>query len=70
MKKQYKRINDYTFIGNDGTVKVIIDGITYKSCAFCGRFFIPTGNRSKYCPHCRQKINSMKTSQNYHNKMG
>ena len=70
MKKQYKRINDYTFIGNDGTVKVNIDDITYKSCAFCGRFFIPTGNRSKYCPHCRQKINSMKTSQNYHNKMG
>ena len=67
---RYKRINDYTFVGDDNTTKVIIDGITYKTCAFCGRYFKVTSNHSKYCPLCRTKVNILKTSQNYHNKMG
>lgn len=60
---KYTKINNSAFIGEDGkTVKVILDGVTYKTCALCERLFVIDGRNTKYCPHCRQKANSMKTS--------
>jgi len=60
---KYKRINDYTFKSEDGkTMKVVINNVTYKSCSMCNRYFPVTGHNSKYCPNCRRKANSMKTS--------
>ncbi|MDD3323418.1 MAG: hypothetical protein PHS59_18435 [Paludibacter sp.] len=60
---KYRRINDYTFIGEDNkTIKVVIDNTTYKSCAMCNSFYPIDGHNTKYCPDCRKKVNSMKTS--------
>lgn len=60
---KYRRINDYTFIGDDDkTIKVVIDNTTYKSCAMCDSFYPIDGHNTKYCPDCREKVNSMKTS--------
>ena len=60
---KYKKINSYTFIGNDcKTVKVIINGTYYKTCSLCGRYFPATGHNVKYCPLCRRKANSINTS--------
>ena len=59
---KYTRINNYTFVGDDGkTIKVIIDNINYKSCAMCGRFYPIDGHNTKYCSYCRKKVNSIKT---------
>jgi predicted RNA-binding Zn-ribbon protein involved in translation (DUF1610 family) len=60
---KYRRINDYTSIGEDNkTIKIVINNVIYKSCSMCGRYFPVTGHNSKYCPNCRKKANSMKTS--------
>jgi Zn finger protein HypA/HybF involved in hydrogenase expression len=60
---KYKRINNSTFIGDDNkTIKVIIDNVTYKSCAICDNFYPIKGHNTKYCPNCRAKVNIIKTS--------
>lgn len=50
---------------NTHVVKVIINGIAYKSCALCERFYPIDGRNTKYCPDCRNKANSLKTSERY-----
>jgi len=64
---QYTEINKNTFINGD-TVKVIIQGVTYKSCALCHEFYVVDGRNTKYCPNCRKKANSIKTSQRQNNQ--
>lgn len=27
-----------------------------KQCSVCGRYYLPKGNRSKYCPDCRKSV--------------
>jgi len=59
---QYTKINDNAFINGD-IVKVIIKGVTYKTCALCHEFYKVDGNNTKYCPDCRKKANCIMTSQ-------
>lgn len=59
---QYTKINDNCYVDGD-VVKVIIKGVTYKSCALCHNFYAVDGRNTKYCPNCRKKANCIKTSQ-------
>ena len=61
---QYTKINNNAYY-NGSIVKIIINGITYKSCALCHEFYEVDGRNVKYCPDCRKKANSIKTSQRY-----
>lgn len=60
---KFRKLNSDTWIGDDNkTVKVIVDGITYKSCSICDSFFPITGRNTKYCLDCRKKVNIIKTA--------
>ena len=63
---KYIKLNDNAeYDDQNKIVKVIINGITYKSCALCNTFYPIDGRNVKYCPHCRDKANSLKTSERY-----
>ena len=42
----------------------LVDGAIRKACAICGKDFIPTGKRSKYCSSCAEKAR-LKRQRNY-----
>jgi hypothetical protein len=66
---KYIKLNDNAEYDKDNyIVKVTINGIIYKSCALCNIFYVVGGRNTKYCPDCRDKANSLKTSERYKEK--
>lgn len=63
---KYTRINENTeYDSTSHIVKVNVDGVDYKSCALCERFYKIDGHNTKYCPDCRDKAKSLKTVEEY-----
>lgn len=58
------KLNKNTIYDDENkTVKIKMNGIFYKSCAMCQNFYEVDGRNTKYCPDCRDKANSLKTSE-------